>query len=265
MKKKLIPFLITLASLYLLICILLYAFQEKLLFFPQKLPADYVFSFSHPFEEGDFPTADGTSLNTVLFKSDSAKGVVLFLHGNGGSIAGWGDGAGIYLMNSYDVLYLDYRGYGKSTGKISSEAQLMQDAQQVYDVLKQKYGESKIIISGTSIGTGMAVQLAAKNNPKQLILVSPYASLKQLIGEKVPVVPRFIVKYSLASKNYMKAVKCPISVLHGDNDVVIPHKHALQLKEIDDRTDLTILEGYGHNDLTASGVYRKKIQEILMK
>jgi pimeloyl-ACP methyl ester carboxylesterase len=242
---------------------LLYAFQEKLLFFPTKLSADYTFTFRHPFEEKNYQINGDVKLNTVLFKADSTKGIVLFLHGNGGAIHGWGDGAGVYLAIGYDVLYLDYRGYGKSTGRITSEAQLISDAQLVYDDLKKKYSESKLIISGTSIGTGIAVQLAAKNNPQQLVLVSPYASLKQLIGEKVPVVPRFIVRYKLASKEYLKDISCPISVLHGDEDLVIPHKHALQLKALDDRIDLTIIEGFGHNDLTISPNYKNKITTIL--
>lgn len=116
----------------MIICILLYAFQEKLLFFPTKLSADYTFTFRHPFEEKNYQVDGDVKLNTVLFKADSAKGIVLFLHGNGGAIHGWGDGAGVYLESGYDVLYLDYRGYGKSTGRIKSEAQLISSEFEMY-------------------------------------------------------------------------------------------------------------------------------------
>ena len=93
---------------------------------------------------------------------------MFFLHGNGGAIHDWGQGAELYTANDYDVFYLDYRGYGKSDGKIMSENQLIADAQIAYNYLKERYLEKGIIVSGTSMGTGIAVQIAAQNKPQKL-------------------------------------------------------------------------------------------------
>ncbi|MEO1054939.1 MAG: alpha/beta fold hydrolase, partial [Bacteroidota bacterium] len=242
MKKKVVTAIITIASLYLVICILLFLFQEKLLFFPERLPEDFKFSFPMSFEEINYQVADGVKINTVLFHAAKGEKVVMYLHGNGGSIYGWGTGAETYLRNGYDVLYIDYRGYGKSGGKIESEKQLIADAQLIYDDLKAKYSESNITLIGTSIGSGIAVQIAASNNPERLILNAPYASLKQLIREKVPIVPGVILKYRLESKKYIKEVECPIYIFHGKNDEVIPYRHAVSLKETDDRVQLTLID-----------------------
>ena len=145
MKKKLTILLSILMGIYLLTCISLYFAQEKLLFFPDVLAKDYVYKFDQPFEELNYPIEKGKSLNAVLFQSKENKGIVFYLHGNGGAIDSWGMGASLFLDNGYDVLYLDYRGYGKSGGNIHSEAQLIADAQQVYDDLKSKYGEVNIM------------------------------------------------------------------------------------------------------------------------
>lgn len=181
MKKMLLFILKTFLLLYILICALLYFFQEKLIFFPEKLPKDFKFSFYEKTEEISIKTRDNILLNGVLFKADNAKGVILYLHGNAGSINSWGDVAGIYTALQYDVFMVDYRGYGKSEGKINNEQQFYEDMQATYDKLKTMYDESKIIVLGYSIGTGPATKIASANHPKLLILQAPYYSLRDLM------------------------------------------------------------------------------------
>lgn len=254
--------LIIIIGIYAIICVSLYLIQEKLLFHPTKLPKDYTFVFNNDFDEIDLKTNDGIILNAIHFKSKQKKGAVLFLHGNGGTINDWGHGYKLYTENGYDVLYLDYRGYGKSEGKIKSEPQLIEDAQLAYDHLKNDFLENEIIISGTSIGTGMATILASKNNPKKLLLNSPYSNLSKLILEKVKIVPKPIIKYKLESDKYFSEINCPIYSFHGDKDRIIPIHHSYKLKEKYDKIDLTILIGYGHS-FPNSPEYVKKMNSIL--
>ncbi len=255
--------LLLIVGLYVLCCAIIFFAQEKLLFYPTKLPKEYTFRFDNEFEEVNLKVDNNIALNALLFKAKIRKGVVLFLHGNGGAIHSWGEGANLYIENGYDVLYLDYRGYGKSDGKIISESQLIDDAQIAYDYLKQNYDEDKIIISGTSIGTGIATKIAANNNPRKLILTSPYYSLKSLVKEKIKVIPGFVIKYQLKTSAFLKQTKCPVIIFHGDSDQVIPHHHSLKLKEDFPQIDLHLLKNYGHNNLTQSDAYVKKMSEIL--
>ena len=121
MKMLLINSLTTVLAIYILVCILLYLFQEKLIFFPEKLSKEYLFQFDQTFEEKNIKTNDGVILSGLLFKADSSKGVILYLHGNGGSLSSWGDVANTYTELGYDVFIIDYRGYGKSEGVISGK------------------------------------------------------------------------------------------------------------------------------------------------
>ena len=98
--------------------------QESLIFYPEILPPDYPFAFSEPFEEVTVPV-EAATLNALLFKAPNAKGVILYFHGNAGSLRTWGDVAGDFTSRGYDILIPDYRGFGKSTGNISNEKQLL--------------------------------------------------------------------------------------------------------------------------------------------
>ena len=162
MKKYILLLLKVLVIIYVIICVLLYFFQEKIIFFPEKLDSNYRFQFDQKFEEINILTADEKILNGILFKVEKPKGLIFYLHGNAGSLRTWGEVAKVYNHFNYDVFILDYRGYGKSEGTISSEKQLFSDIQIAYDKLKSIYDESEIIVLGYSIGTGPASQLAGQ-------------------------------------------------------------------------------------------------------
>lgn len=257
--------LITLLLLYIGVCALMFAMQERLLFFPNKLEKDFPFEtvLYEDFEEVNHRVGEEIELNTLLFPLKNAKGIVLFFHGNAGALDSWGTGAELYLRNGYEVCYVDYRGYGKSEGEILSEKQLIADAQVVYDYIKSRHSENKIIISGTSVGTGIASQIAAKNSPKYLILTSPYYSLAGLIREKYPFIPKFLIKYKLETIRYLDQIRCPIFVFHGAEDNLIPMHHSEKLAQSDKKVDLHIAQGYGHNDLLGSRVYLEEMKRIL--
>lgn len=263
--KILFNILIFLLLIYVGICGLMYAVQERLLFFPERLDKQHDFRATYytPFEEVFIPVEKDIKLNALHFKTANPKGVVLFLHGNAGSLNSWGAGADLYLENGYEVFYLDYRGYGKSEGEIKSEKQLIKDAQAAYDFLKEQYDEEQIIVSGTSIGTGMATQIAANNQPKYLILTSPYQGLQELIREKYPFIPPFLIKYKLQSHKYFKEISCPIFIFHGKQDELIPCTHGERLAKQDNRVDLHLVDGFGHNDLLNSRAYLSEMNRIL--
>ena len=261
--KKLKIGIISLIGIYLIICSILYFTQERLIFQSTKLPSHFEFSFEEDFEEINLTTKDGITLNSLLFSSKEKKGVVLVCHGTAGALHTWAVRAPLFLKNGYDVLYYDYRSYGKSEGEIQSEEQLIQDAQLFYDYLKEKYGEAHLMVYGTSIGTGIATKLAEKNNPKHLILQSPYSSLSSLIREKLLFIPNFIIKYPFQNHKIITSINCPITIFHGTLDYTIPTSHSEELKTINPKIDLHILDYYGHNDLRFSKGYITEMKRIL--
>ena len=241
---------------YVLICVALYFFQENLIFFPDKLDKNYKFSFAQPFEEVNIITEDGTLLNGLLFKSDSTKGLVFYLHGNAGSLNNWGDVAKCYTDLRYDVFILDYPGYGKSSGTIKSEAQLLGDILVAYTEMKKKYNEERIVVLGYSIGTGLAAKVASTNHPRLLILQAPYYSLTDMMRRTYPIVPTFLLKYKLKTNENLKNCKMPVVIFHGDKDDVIYYGSSLRLKEEMKAGDTLItLQGQGHNGMTDNPGY----------
>lgn len=263
-KKYLLRFIYFGIGLYVLICALLYFAQEQLLFFPTKLESNYKFSFSKPFEEVFIKTKDQKKLHGLLFKAASSKGLIFYLHGNAGDLSSWGKIASVYTAMNYDIFMLDYRGYGKSEGSISNEQQLFEDHQLVYNALKQKYDESKIVILGYSIGSGFAAQLASQNHPRLLILQAPYYSISDMMHHKYPFVPKFLLKYKLATNLYLPKCKMPIVLFHGDKDKVIYYGSSLKLKKhLKPNDTLITLRNQSHNQFTDNWDYLKVMDSLL--
>ncbi len=258
-------FIIAISAIYILLCGLLYFFQEKLIFFPQKLDKEYAFQFDQKFEEKYIEANDGVILHGLLFKADSANGLIYYLHGNAGSLSSWGDVATTYTDLNYDIFILDYRGYGKSEGTISSPDQLYGDIQTVYDELRNDYSEDKIIVLGYSIGTGLAAKVASENKPRLLILQAPYYSLVDLMRNTYSIIPTFLLKYRFETNKYLEKCKMPVVIFHGELDEVIYYGSSLKLEEEFKSTDTLItLKGQGHNGMTFNDDYRNALKKILM-
>ena len=262
--KTIIVIVIILISIYIAICGILYFMQEKLIFFPEKLKKEYQFTFNHDFEELNFKMEDNVILNGLLFRADSSKGLIFYLHGNAGALNSWGEIAETYISLNYDVFMLDYRGYGKSEGAINSQNQIYNDIQTVYDELKSKYDESKIIVLGYSIGSGLATMLASTNHPRLLILQAPYFSLTDMLKHNFRIIPTFILKYKFETNKYIKDCKMPIVLFHGDRDEVIYYGSSVKLQKLLKKTDTLItLKRHGHNGMSENPEYLSELERIL--
>jgi uncharacterized protein len=241
--------------------------QENLIFFPEILPSDYKYAFDGPFEEGAV-SVEGATLSAVLFKAANAKGVVLYFHGNAGSLRTWGDVARDFTSRGYDIMIPDYRGFGKSTGSISNEKQMLTDGLAVYDYLKKSYQENRIILYGRSIGTGVATFVARSGKPRMLILESPFFSLADLASYHYPLLPKRVVslfmKYPFRTDLWIPEVACPVYLIHGTRDDIIPFDASARLELlIKSPHKLIRIEGGGHNNLSDYSTYDRKLALIL--
>lgn len=255
--------LAVIAGLHILMFIVLYFFQEKLLFRPELLAQEHVFTFACDYEEIYIPVEDKVKLHGILFKVPNPKGLVFYLHGNGGSLNGWGQSAEAYTAAGYDIFMLDYRGYGKSGGSIESENQLFSDIEAVFNEMLKRYRENAIIIAGYSIGTGPAAHLAAGRDIKALILQAPYYSLSDLIGDKAPVVPEFVKRYKIKTFEYIQNVTSPVYIFHGTADELIDFSHAERLIKYAKPLDRLIpIPGVGH-DIKENEILKNELLKIL--
>ena len=237
--------------------------QERLIFYPEKLTQDYLFIFPGDWKEVTFETAPRVTLNALHFRVDSPKGLILFFHGNAGSLAGWGGVGETFTELGYDVLAMDFRGYGKSTGKIRSNRQLHSDASFIYDRVLEEYTENQIVLIGQSIGTGMASRLAAEREPARVLLIAPFINLSSVAKHHFPIVPRFIIRYKFPNDGYLLRAKCPVVLIHGTNDAIIPFDHSRKLDGLGDNIRLIPIEGAGHNNLERFPLYKQALAEAL--
>ncbi len=252
------------AGLYIILCVGMYFFQEKLLFHPPKLDPAFKFTYENSFEELYIAAGDEKKLNGLLFKADSAKGLIFYLHGNGGALNTWGNAAKNYVKLGYDVFILDYRGFGKSEGEIYSEEQFYSDVQTAYNELKKKYNEKDIAIIGYSIGTSSAAMLASCNNPKILILQAPYYSMIDMMHHTYPFVPDFVLKYKFETFKFVEKCKMPVYIFHGDADETIYYGSSVRLKEHFKPSDkLFTLQGKGHRKMNEDETYLQELARVL--
>lgn len=244
--------------------LLAYFLQDRFIFKPEKLSQDFRFRYDVPFKELFFDVAPGVRINGLHFYREQPKGLILYFHGNTRSIKGWARYARDFYRYDYDVVLVDYRGFGKSTGK-RSERDILTDLQFVYDQLQLQYPEHHILVYGRSIGSGFAAKIASDNTPRYLILDAPYYNFMTVVDRFLPFLPvRFILRYQLRTDKWIRRVNCHTYILHGTKDRLIPIRHSERLQQLNpDKITLIRIEGGRHNNLPSFPEYHNFIRDIL--
>jgi len=241
----------------------LYVGQERLIFRAAPLPADHRFVFDQPFEEIRIPVP-GATLDALLFPQPGSRGLVFFLHGNAGNLQTWTRGVDFYRRIGWDFFIVDYRGYGRSSGQVESEEQLVADVRAAYDAIAPRYRGRPIVLVGRSLGTGLAAGLARSVDPALLVLISPYASLVEAGQRAYPFAPAFIARYPLATDRILGNVGSPILILHGSRDTLIPPSDSERLAALARApVERVVVEGAGHSDLQAFPAYLDALADRL--
>lgn len=242
-------------------------FQRFIILHPDTLEKGYAFEF-HDAQEFYVSPNQVINLNALMFlTTDSAKkGVVMYLHGNSRNIKTWGKYAKEFTSRGYDVIMYDYRGFGKSNGRLDEE-NLLSDAQTVLQDIQRRYPPENIIIYGRSLGTGVATKLAMDNEAKMLILETPYTSIPDIAWSHAPLFPYSKVsEFQIPTYQWISNVKCPIYMFHGSEDQIIPYEHSLKLAQVLKKKPediLTTLKGGRHRGLDKFKEYQAKLDEIL--
>lgn len=250
---------------YAILLILVYLLQEKFIFKPERLKPDFEYKYDAPFTELFFNIEPGVSINGLHFHVEKPFGLILYFHGNTRSIKGWAKYARDFYRYNYDVVLVDYRGFGKSTGKRTTEKEMLDDMQFVYNDLAKKYGETNLIVYGRSLGSGFASKLASDNHPRYLILDAPYLSFKEVVQRFLPILPvRFLLRYHLRTDKWIKHVQCHTYIIHGTKDFLIPISNSEKLQKLNpDKITLIRIHGGGHNNLPSFNEYHNFIRDIL--
>jgi uncharacterized protein len=264
--KRFLKFWVYVIFVYTLIMCILYIFQEKIILHPTVLEANYQFEFKQEFKELNFWPEKNIKINALYFPSQKkpSKGLIMYHHGNSRNLKRWGREASYFTDNGFDVVFYDYRSFGKSLGKFE-EAKVLSDALFLYDTLMKKYQPTKTVIFGRSLGTGVATYVAANRKSDALILETPYYSLPDVGRLHFPLLPyHLLVKYKFPTHRWIKSVRSPILIFHGTKDEVVPYKASEKLmKELDEKAKLVTLPGGKHRDLPGFDLYQSSLKLFL--
>jgi uncharacterized protein len=241
--------------------------QERLLFEPTTLPPDWQLA-TEPDVHELWIDVPGARLSTAHLRLPDPRGVVFFLHGNSGNLTDCVADLDAFREVNFDVVMFDYRGYGKSTGCIESEQQLRADVRAVWAVFEKQYEGKRVVISGQSLGTGLAAGLAAEmcavgREPDLTLLVSPYSSMRALADELYPWVPRQVLRYPLHTVEHAPHLRGRLMLVHGDKDQLIGIHHSEALCTAVPHAQLLRVEGAGHNDVHKFPSFRKALAGAL--
>lgn len=233
-----------LAGLYVLLAAALFVAQRSFIYPAPRDPGAAPASF----ERVAYDTADGLTLHAGYRPARAGYPTVVYFHGNG---AAWPSSVAAtdrMVLEGYGVLAAEYRGYRGNPGR-PSEHGLYADGRAAIAFLERRGVEpAEIVLVGNSIGSGVATQIATEIRPRALVLISPFASLSRLVGERFRWLPTGILLHDrFENVDKIAAVDAPILVLHGDADSLIPASHAFALAEAEPSVELAVFAGYGHD------------------
>lgn len=195
-----------------------------------------------------------------------AKGLVVFLHGNAELIDDCDIESRAWRDRGYWVLLPEYRGYGRSGGSPGQEA-IVSDVLSAIAAARQHMGagDIKIILHGRSLGGGVAAQVAAllEGGPAMLVLESPFTSVASFAWGYG--VPPFIVTNPYHTDRVLPGLNCPIVIIRGEQDTIVPPRHGEVLASLNPRTTLVTLVGDHNSGLSMQRAYWKAIDDALAR
>jgi len=253
---------------YGLLCLLVFRLQRSFIYFPSRWDEQAASRANPGYEEVRFPTADGETLHGWLLRREDAPWTVVIFHGNAGNLEG--HEAVMVPLRTLDlqVLLFDYRGYGLSTGRPTQEG-LLRDGEAVVSYVERDLGvpSDRMVYFGNSLGTGVAVLLAARRPPGRLILESAYDSLAAVARPHYPFLPvGLLLRDRFDAGAVIGGIRSPILFLHPAEDEIIPvaRGRALFGKASGPKRFVTI-PGARHNDPSDSfpPLYLDAIREFL--
>jgi len=268
----LIRLLITLLIGYGLLLLLVYFIQPRLLFLagvpgreltatPARLGLDY--------RDVYLETSDGESLHGWWLTHEDPRATVLFFHGNAGNISHRLESLRIFHDLGVNILIVDYRGYGRSTGK-PSEPGLYRDADAAWRWLTADLGIAgeDIVVFGRSLGGAVASELAARVGAAGLIVESAFTSAPDIAAELYWWLPvRLLSRMQFNTAEHIDRSRLPILIIHSPDDEIIPFSHGQRLSEIvGERGRLLTIQG-GHNTgfLESGRRYREGLERFLRR
>jgi fermentation-respiration switch protein FrsA (DUF1100 family) len=258
--------LLALAAGYAGVVVLAWLAQEKLLFYPRPIESKPIAPKGWRLEEIAFSARDGTPLAGVLLLPPNTKPpLVIYFGGNAEEVTAF---APMAHENYGDraLLLVNYRGYGQSEGK-PGEAAIVSDAIELFDWARARndIDSSRIAVHGRSLGSGVAVQVAAARPARCVVLTSPFLSARAVAKRLYPFLPvTMLLRHPFDSAAHAPTLKVPALFLMGTDDTLVPMTQSQALADLwGGPAERVVFEGFSHNDIHVNPRYGTTIREFL--
>jgi len=256
-----------LLSVWVLLCLLLYLFQPRFVYFPYAALEATPRDVSLRYEDVFITTDDHVRVHGWFLPHESPRATLLFFHGNGGNISHRLDSLLIFHGLGLSVLIIDYRGYGRSEGR-PSEAGTYSDALAAWRYLvrdRNTTGED-IVLFGRSLGSAVAVWLASRHTPRALILESGFTSTADMGRHYYPFLPvKWLTRIKYDSLTRIGSVRCPILFVHSPGDDIVPYALGRKLYAAanEPKSFLEITGGHNEGFLVSGKSYVEGLDNFL--
>lgn len=262
-----ISILLTILIGYLLLCGLVFIFQSRLVYFPDKQLPFTPAAIGLSYDDIRFMTADNLELNGWYIFNDYPIGTLLFCHGNAGNIGHRLASIKIFHDLGLNVFIFDYRGYGKSEGSINESGSSL-DARAAWDFLTQTrhIPPGQIVLFGRSLGSAVAAELGRSVSAAGIILESSFRSIPDLGQQLYPFLPvKLLSRVKYPTSDYLQQVGIPKLFIHSRNDEIIPFSHGEYNYSHAPAPKAFLEISGGHNDgfMVSRAVYEKGLRQFL--
>ncbi len=240
--------------IYALIVALMAWRQRDMMYFPDRQRIQPAAVGLTDFKEVEINTPDGETILAWHHPATDGVATLVHFHGNGGSIALRAARYQMFAQAGFGVLAVSYRGYGGSSGT-STEAGLIADGLAAYDFVENSTG-GPIVLYGESLGTAVAIQVAAEREVAGMVLEAPPSSILEVARRAYPWLPvEWLLKDRFRSDQRIGAVTAPVLMVHGRRDAVIPFDLGETLfRMANEPKRFVAIDRAGHNDLWEHGM-----------
>jgi hypothetical protein len=197
-----------------------------------------------------YRASDGQPVQVLRFPVPEAP-VVVHFHGNGTTVADVADAAWELQSRGVAFVAVEYRGYGTSPTEGPSEAGFYADAQGVLDgLIAEGTPRERIVLWGSSLGSGIAVEMAIRGYGRRLVLSTPFTSVPEVASRIFPLLPmRLVVTDAFDNRSKAPRVALPTLIFHGDRDGLVPYTMGVELSRAIPDAELITVKGGRHGDL----------------
>ncbi len=258
------------AIAYVTFASVIFLLQSRLIYYP-NMPSRAVTATPDQagliYERVEFGAEDGVRLDGWFLPAEMPRGVLLFFHGNAGNISHRLESLRIFRDLGLSTFIFDYRGYGRSEGKVSEQG-TYRDAEAAWRYLTVERGipEQSIVYFGRSLGASIAAHLAMTHVPKALILESAFTSAPDVAARTYPFLPvRWLARFQYNAREYLESVTAPVLIVHSPQDEIIRFEHgrALFASANEPKRFLEIRGGHNEGFLVSRKPYVDAIDAFL--